>query len=135
MIDLVIVPETDLERLSRFSTSEPLQGELARAIVVSDEAVPADVVTMDSRVAYTDGSTGVSREITLVYPHEADGTQGRVSVLAPVGTALLGLSAGQSIEWEFPDGRRRRLTVNRVVQREDPRRDPDAGRHARAACT
>lgn len=133
MIDVVIVPETDLERLSQFSGSEPLQGELARAIVVSDEAVPADVVTMDSRVAYTDGSTGVSREITLVYPHEADGTQGRVSVLAPVGTALLGLSAGQSIEWDFPDGRRRRLTVNRVVQH--PRRGPDAVRPARAACT
>jgi len=119
MIDVVIVPETDLERLSQFSSSEPLQGELARAIVVSDEAVPADVVTMDSRVAYTDESTGVSREITLVYPHESDGTQGRVSVLAPVGTALLGLSAGQSIEWAFPDGRRRRLTVNRVVQRRE----------------
>jgi len=119
MIDVVIVPETDLERLSQFSSSEPLQGELARAIVVSDEAVPADVVTMDSRVAYTDESTGVSREITLVYPHESDGTQGRVSVLAPVGTALLGLSAGQSIEWDFPDGRRRRLTVDRVVQRRE----------------
>jgi len=119
MIDVVIVPETDLERLSQFSSSEPLQGELARAIVVSDEAVPADVVTMDSRVSYTDESTGVSREITLVYPHESDGTQGRVSVLAPVGTALLGLSAGQSIEWDFPDGRRRRLTVDRVVQRRE----------------
>ena len=118
-MDVVIVPEADLERLRRFSDSEPLQGELARAIVVSDEAVPADVVIMDSRVAYTDEATGVSREITLVYPHEADGAQGRVSVLAPVGTALLGLSAGQSIEWDFPDGRRRRLTVNRVVQRRD----------------
>lgn len=135
MIDIVIVPEADLERLSRLDGCEPLQGELARAIVVSDEAVPADVVTMDSRVAYTDESTGVSREITLVYPHEADGTQGRVSVLAPVGTALLGLSAGQSIDWQFPDGRRRRLTVNRVVQRDGPRRDPDTGRPAQAACT
>jgi regulator of nucleoside diphosphate kinase len=119
MIDIVIVPEADLERLGRLASSVPLQGELARAIVVSDEAVPADVVTMDSRVTYTDEATGVTREITLVYPHEADGTQGRVSVLAPVGTALLGLSAGQSIDWEFPDGRRRRLTVNRVVQRRD----------------
>jgi regulator of nucleoside diphosphate kinase len=135
MIDVVIVPEADLERLSRLDGCEPLQGELARAIVVSDEAVPADVVTMGSRVAYTDESTGVTREITLVYPHEADGARGKVSVLAPVGTALLGLSAGQPIDWEFPDGRLRRLTVNRVVQRDGPRADPDAKPLARAACT
>ncbi|HYG70059.1 MAG TPA: GreA/GreB family elongation factor, partial [Anaeromyxobacteraceae bacterium] len=77
MIDVVILPETDLARLSRYE-HEPLQGELARAIVVSDEAVPGDVVTMDSRVTYTDESTGVQREVTIVYPAEADGSQGRV---------------------------------------------------------
>jgi regulator of nucleoside diphosphate kinase len=116
MMDVVIVPETDLARLSRYESHEPLQGELARAIVVSDEAVPPDVVTMHSRVTYVDEATGMRREVTLVYPPEADGTQGLVSVLAPVGTALLGLSAGQSIDWAFPDGRRRRLTVQGVRQ-------------------
>ena len=116
MMDVVIVPETDLARLSRYEAHEPLQSELARAIVVSDEAVPPDVVTMHSCVTYIDEATGVRREVTLVYPPEADGAQGRVSVLAPVGTALLGLSAGQSIDWPFPDGRRRRLTVHGVRQ-------------------
>jgi regulator of nucleoside diphosphate kinase len=117
MRDVIIIPEADHERLSRFAQSERLQAELDRAIVVSDEAVPPDVVIMQSRVTYTDEAAGVRREVTIVYPADADGAEGRVSVLAPVGTALLGLSAGQSIEWQFPDGRRRRLTVDRVVQR------------------
>jgi regulator of nucleoside diphosphate kinase len=53
--------------------------------------------------------------VTLVYPQESDAGAGKVSVLAPVGTALLGLSVGQPIEWEFPDGSRRRLKLGEVL--------------------
>ncbi|HLS87061.1 MAG TPA: nucleoside diphosphate kinase regulator [Burkholderiales bacterium] len=115
-LDLILIPETELPLLSRFDGHEPLRGELERAIVVSDEAMPSDVVTMYSRVVYVDERTGAEREVVLVYPSQADAAAGRVSVLAPVGTALLGLSAGQSIEWPFPDGSVRRLHVKAVVQ-------------------
>lgn len=115
MKDLLIVPDRDFDLLNRLRLPAPLQRELDRAIVVSAEAVPPDVVTMNSRVLYTDESTGVRRLVTIVWPDEADGTDGRVSVLAPVGSALLGLSVGQSIEWEFPDGRRRRLRLEDVL--------------------
>jgi regulator of nucleoside diphosphate kinase len=71
---------------------------------------------MNSRVRYTDEKDGVSRTVSLVYPTSANAAKGRVSVLAPVGTALLGLSAGESIEWDFPDGSRRRLRLEHVLQ-------------------
>lgn len=115
MIDVLILRERDYELLRRLRLPEPLTRELRRAIVVSDEAVPADVVTMSSRVRYTDETAGVSRVVHIVHPEQAAGAEGRVSVLAPVGSALLGLSAGQAIEWDFPDGRRRRLRVEEVL--------------------
>lgn len=104
MNDLLMIPEHDYELLVRLKPPAALQRELERAIVVSDEALPPDVVTVNSRVQYTDETTGVRRRVTIVRPHEADGAEGRISVFAPVGSALLGLSAGQSIEWRFPDG-------------------------------
>jgi regulator of nucleoside diphosphate kinase len=70
---------------------------------------------MNSRVLFADESTGECREITIVDPRYADVAQGRVSVLAPVGIALLGLSAGESIEWPFANGRSRRLKVVEVL--------------------
>lgn len=115
MIDLVIITETDYEILSRLGPHPALQRELERAIIVSPEAVPPDVVTMSSRVLYTDETTGVRRLVSVVHPLEANSAEGRISVLAPVGTALLGLSVGQTIDWPFPDGSRRRLRVDDVV--------------------
>jgi regulator of nucleoside diphosphate kinase len=85
---------------------EQLQRELDRAIVVSSEAVPGDVATMNSRVLYVDETTGERRSVTIVYPLDADASKGMVSVLAPVGAALLGLSIGQAIDWEYPNGSR-----------------------------
>ncbi len=80
-----------------------LQEELLRAQVLPVAQMPADVVRMHSRVECVDAD-GTRRTLTLAYPHEADSASGRVSVLAPVGSALLGLSVGQSIEWPRPDG-------------------------------
>jgi regulator of nucleoside diphosphate kinase len=114
MTDLLILPEQYYELLSRLRLPPALQRELERAVIVSDEALPADVVIMNSRVAYTDETTGLRRLVTIVWPEEANGSEGRVSVLAPVGSALLGLSAGQAIEWPFPDGPRR-LRVDEVL--------------------
>ncbi len=88
-----------------------LEAELRDACVVDSRSVPADVVTMNSVVVYEDESTGVRSRVSLVYPNEARAGAGRVSVLAPVGTALLGLAVGESIDWTMPDGRSRRLRV------------------------
>jgi regulator of nucleoside diphosphate kinase len=88
-----------------------LERELERAEVVEPAAMPADVVTMNSQVLVRDAISGEERELTLVYPREADFDQGRLSVLAPVGSALLGLAIGQSIVWPLPDGKETSLTV------------------------
>jgi len=77
--------------------------------------VPPDVVTMNSRVVYRDEETGETREVTLSYPQDASLEQGRVSVLAPVGAALLGLSVGQEIDWQLPGGKTKRLHILSVT--------------------
>jgi regulator of nucleoside diphosphate kinase len=84
-----------------------LESELERAIVVAREAVPAQVVAMDSAVSVLDLASGQRREYTLVYPADADPAAGRISVLAPLGTALLGYRQGDELEWLMPGGLRR----------------------------
>jgi regulator of nucleoside diphosphate kinase len=88
-----------------------LKSELENAVVVDPGRVPPGVVTMGSRVRFEDHTSGEIREVTIVFPENANATEGKVSVLAPVGTALLGLSVGQSILWPFPDGSTRNLRV------------------------
>ena len=98
----------DFDRLDRLVTAladrQPdaaafLSREISRATIVPSTIVPAGLVTMGAKVEYRDETTGQTRTITLVYPHEADVDAGKVSVLTPVGAALIGLSEGQSIEW------------------------------------
>lgn len=115
MSDRIIVTALDMVELNLLRAYAPLRRELERAIVVSSALVPADVATMNSRVRYMDEKDGARRTVSLVYPSEAEVAKGKVSVLAPVGTALLGLSEGESIEWEFPDGSRRRLKLEQVL--------------------
>lgn len=107
-----------LDRLASAATSSPtsdfLAREVARATVVPSDTAPRDVVAMASKVTFRDDTTGQDRTIALVYPDEADVAQGRISILTPVGAALIGLSVGQSIEWQTPDGGWRSLTVLRV---------------------
>jgi regulator of nucleoside diphosphate kinase len=119
----IIVTTQDVERLHSLLDTLPdgkrgaaqrLEAELARAEVVDPTHMPPDVVTMNSRVIYEDVESGEPREAVLVYPHDADAATGRVSVLAPIGSALLGLCAGQIIEWPLPGGRSKRLRVVRI---------------------
>jgi regulator of nucleoside diphosphate kinase len=117
----LIVTDTDLQRLERVVEQyggprnaplvDQLEAELARAVVTSSQHIPADVVTMNSTVVFEDEETGERREVTLVYPKDAKSEEGRISVLAPVGSALIGLSVGQVIEWPLPAGRTRRLRI------------------------
>jgi regulator of nucleoside diphosphate kinase len=89
------------------SLLDRLEGELSRAIVVSGKRVSADVVTMNSRVRVTDLDTGKEATYQIVFPRDANASKNMISVLAPIGTALLGFKAGSEIEWETPGGLRR----------------------------
>ena len=86
-----------------------LEAELERAEVVEPALMPADVITMNSTARFLDETSGEEHEMTLVYPRDADGSPHKVSILAPVGSALLGLRVGDSIEWHVPGGRTIRL--------------------------
>lgn len=92
--------------------AEALISELERAKIVADARIAETVVRLGSTVVYE--SEGIARTVTLVLPVDADISKGRVSILTPIGTALLGLSPGQSIDWRARDGRGHRLTVNEV---------------------
>ena len=111
----LVVSLSDYVRLREFVGEHALAEELDWAIVVPEDRIPANVVTMNSRLIYADESTGTTREVELVYPDDADPVAGKISVLAPVGCALLGLSAGQSIDWSLPSGQVHRLRVERVL--------------------
>ncbi|WP_234084503.1 nucleoside diphosphate kinase regulator [Azonexus sp. R2A61] len=111
----LLLSDDDFVRLLSLSPPPELRAELERAIVVPVESMSPDVVGMHSRVRYCDESSGQLREVELVYPDEVDIAAGRISVLAPVGAALIGVSVGQTIDWPFPDGRPRTLRVVEVL--------------------
>ncbi|WP_430390215.1 nucleoside diphosphate kinase regulator [Dyella sp. 20L07] len=115
----IVISRLDLERIEALLERMPsqqaaqydsLRAELDRADVVEPADVPADVVTMNSVVTFKDESGGDELTVSLVYP-AGTGAPGTVSILAPVGSALLGLKVGQQIDWPTPDGRHRQLRV------------------------
>jgi regulator of nucleoside diphosphate kinase len=111
----LIISETDFVRLMAIQPPPDLRAELERAIVVPSDLMQTGIVTMGSRVRYAESETDTRREVEIVFPEEADPVRGKVSVFAPVGAALIGLSVGQEIDWQFP-GSNRRLTVVEVSQ-------------------
>jgi regulator of nucleoside diphosphate kinase len=111
----IVVTNRDLALLRLLRDRAHLESELERADIVDPREIPPDVVTMNSRVVFEDATTGNRTEVTIVFPQDADLERGRISVLAPVGTALLGLAEGDSIVWPFPDGSSRCLRVVQVT--------------------
>lgn len=104
----------DYLRLKQLLGSEAFHDELERAVVMDHESLPTHVVKMNSRCIYLDEHTGERREVRLVYPQEAEPQTGAISVLAPVGIALLGLTVGSTINWRFPDGQFHPLRIEQV---------------------
>ncbi|CAG0952495.1 Regulator of nucleoside diphosphate kinase [Methylophilaceae bacterium] len=85
---------------------DQLEEELARSVEVSSDEVPSDVVTMNSKLTLKDLTSGKEITCTLVFPQDADPAQQRVSVLAPLGMAVLGYRVGDRINWSMPHGMR-----------------------------
>jgi regulator of nucleoside diphosphate kinase len=108
-----------LDRIGRIG--EFLLDELNRATIVADDEAPASLVTMNATVRFRDEESGRDNVATLAYPKEAATREDAISVLTPVGAALLGLSEGQSISYETLDGRIKTLTVLEVLGRGDSR--------------
>ena len=115
----IVISKADHERLTQLANgllerlperADELLNELERARLVAANAVPENTVQMGSSVEFQSGD-GQVRRVTLVYPADADIAEGKISILTPIGTALLGLSVGQSIDFVANDRRRHRLTV------------------------
>lgn len=118
----LMLKQSDFQRIAslvRTTDSEMaqlLEEELNRAFIVEDNKLAPEVVTMNSRVKFRDIESGKELSITLTYPEESNLEENHISVLAPVGAALIGLSVGQRIEWPFPNGKQRTLEVLSVAQ-------------------
>ena len=119
----IILTRLDVQRLEQLmdnlDDSLPgvvaLQNELDRAeSVVGHDEVPAGVVTMNSRVHCREQGSGKDYHLTLVYPKDANADEGKISILAPVGSALLGLQVGQHINWPAPGGKTLKLELLEV---------------------
>ena len=120
----IILSSLDLDRIeallaaipaSAFPGKADLQAELDRADVLAPEDMPPTVVTMNSTVQFTIVETGKSFCLTLVYPRDMDGSADRVSIFAPVGSALLGMSVGDELAWPGPGGKAMTVRVKEVV--------------------
>lgn len=114
----ITVSSLDLARLQTLLKSAPaqpqldnLRAELERADVVEPEKMPPTVATMNSTIRFVIEPSGKEFELTLSYPDDVHGEPARISVLAPVGSALLGLSVGQTIGWPVPGGKTIRVRV------------------------
>ena len=120
----IVLTSRDFTRLEGLLDSLPanafpgkaaLEAELARAEIVQPEAIPPNVVTMNSTVRFTIAEGGEEFRLTLVYPKDVGGEHERISVLAPVGSALLGLSVGDELEWPRPGGGKSTVRVIDVL--------------------
>lgn len=118
--DAILMTERDYIRLRHIlsfqnsSEFENLEVELDRAKIIDDRAVPPGLVKMDSKFKFEVINESKTMIITIVYPEDADFASGKISVLAPLGSALIGLQVDQEINWMFPDGKIKRLKILEV---------------------
>lgn len=120
----IIISSLDAERLEKlldslpkgsFPGKEELEAELTRADIVDPEDIPSTVITMNSTVKFKVESSPEDFTLTLVYPKDIDASSNKISILAPVGSALIGLSVGDSIEWPKPGGGVIQVRVEDVI--------------------
>lgn len=117
----ITVTRLDMQRLEHMldnlddydAAAEALEAELARANFVGHTEIANDIVTMNSKAHFHEANSAADYQLTLTYP-EQGGVEGNVSILAPIGMALLGLKVGESIDWQTPKGKNLKLTLNKV---------------------
>ena len=102
---------------------ELLEDELGRATVVAPQEMPREVVTMNSTVRFRIEDSAREFTLKLVYPRDVDGAPEKVSILAPIGSAMIGLREGDSIEWPMPGGSTSTVTIVEVVDQPERRGD------------
>jgi len=116
----ILVSEKDIDQLEALLERkeyrdnpglEALRTELARADVVAEDEMPGDVVRMNSRVTFEVEETGQQFHRHLLYPHQLAGEEHPISIMAPIGSALLGLKVGQTIDWRLPDGKHSHVRI------------------------
>ncbi len=118
----LIVSKADYQRLvplirdSELELADALDEELSRADIVDSQNLPGDAVAMNSTVTYRDLETKAETTVTLVFPTEADIAEKKISVLSPVGVALLGLRIGGRIQWPMPNGKFKHFEILAVTQ-------------------
>lgn len=120
----IVLSRLDAERLEKmldhmdgksFPGLAELEEELARARVVEPREVPSTVVTMNSTVRFKFASSDTPFSLTLVYPKDADGSKDKISILAPVGSALLGMKEGDEMNWPAPNGGTIKVSIIEVT--------------------
>ncbi|WP_256081891.1 nucleoside diphosphate kinase regulator [Massilia sp. YIM B04103] len=119
----ITISSLDAERLEDLigalrpddATGQALLDELARADIVAPEDMPSDVVTMHSTVRFAIAGSGEVRSLTLAYPKDMAQLPDGISILSPIGAALLGLSVGDTIDWPHPDGQLLKVRLLEVV--------------------
>lgn len=116
--DAILLTKKDYLRIRHYINQEDsedlemLEIEIERAQLIEDEAkIPSDLVTMNSVVKFKTIQDQKESSYELVYPHEANSSQGKISVLAPLGSALIGLRKNQTIDWKFPDGKTKTIII------------------------
>jgi len=131
----IYITELDLNRLQKLLDAmegslrnkthlQKLEEELLKGQIVPSDEVPPDVITMNSRVKLQDLDSGDEMIYTLVYPNDADPGQNRISILAPIGTALIGYRVGDIVEWKVPSGVKR-LKVEEILYQPEASGDFD----------
>lgn len=120
----ITINRLDAERLQRlienasknnYVIAEALELELDRCELVEPEEIPSDVVSMNSKIMFTDLSRNKQMTRTLVYPHALSENEDGLSVMAPIGAALLGLRVGDVIDWPLPGGEPVDLRIDAIV--------------------
>jgi regulator of nucleoside diphosphate kinase len=126
----ITISELDVDRLERLLEQvsskvlpgiEALETEIGRAKILAPQKMPKDVVTMNSEVKFKVSGSTDTFDLTLVYPKDLDSSGKKISILAPVGSAMIGLKEGDSIEWPKPGGGIMNVTIDEVVYQ--PERD------------
>lgn len=118
----LVISREDYEKISailsfaKIEVAELLEEELGRAELVAAEQLGTDIVAMNTTVTFTDLDSGKEQSVTLSYPNDANIEMNKVSILAPVGAALIGLRVGQTIDWPLSDGKVKRIRVLSVAR-------------------